>query len=276
MTKGNYKRDEIPKIIHYCWFGKTPLSEGARKCISSWKIYCPEYEIKEWNESNFDLECCDYVKEAYSMKKWAFVSDYARFKILYEFGGLYFDTDVELIKPMEPIIKKGPFLGFEENPDPGRGAVAPGLGMGAVPGMKLNHEMIKHYQSLHFLNKDGSPRFTTVVVYMTDLLYQYGMKREKGIQTVEGISIYPSEFFCPKNYKTGEMNVTEHTYSIHHYSESWLDEVTKKIHKQEAWFRKKYGRCLGNLIGHIVVIPLKMKRKILNRKYSLRKKNGCI
>ena len=103
----------IPKIIHYCWFGGNPLPELAVKCIESWKKYCPDYEIKRWDESNFDLNCCDYVKEAYRAKKWAFVSDYARFKVLYDEGGLYFDTDVELIKPIDDIIERGPFMGAE-------------------------------------------------------------------------------------------------------------------------------------------------------------------
>ena len=103
----------IPKIIHYCWFGGNPLPELAIKCIESWKKYLPDYEIKEWNESNFDINCCAYVREAYEAKKWAFVSDYARFWILYQHGGLYFDTDVELIKSIDDLIVKGAFMGCE-------------------------------------------------------------------------------------------------------------------------------------------------------------------
>ena len=104
---------EIPKVIHYCWFGGNPLTEEAKKCIDSWKRYCPNYDIKEWNESNFDITLCNYVKEAYEAKKWAFVSDYARLWILYNYGGLYFDTDVEMIKGIEDLVKNGPFMGAE-------------------------------------------------------------------------------------------------------------------------------------------------------------------
>ena len=116
----------IPKIIHYCWFGGNPLPEDAKKYIESWRKYCPGYEIKEWNESNFDINCCDYVREAYEAKKWAFVSDYARFYILYQYGGLYFDTDVEMIRPLFSILQKGSFMGMEVNSP---ACVAPGLSL---------------------------------------------------------------------------------------------------------------------------------------------------
>ena len=140
----------IPKIIHYCWFGGNPLSELAQKCISSWKKYFPEYEIKEWNESNFNLQCCDYVKEAYEAKKWAFVSDYARFWILYHEGGLYFDTDVEVIKPIDDIINNGAFMGCERTGNYGLG-VNPGLGIGADPGISLYKEILDDYEKSHFI-----------------------------------------------------------------------------------------------------------------------------
>lgn len=123
----------IPKKIHYCWFGENPLSELVNRCIDSWKKFCPEYEIIQWNESNFDVNSCDYVKEAYEAKKWAFVSDYAGFKILYEHGELYFDTDVELIKPFDDLTYEGSFMGIEETSI----AVNPGLGIGAEPKMMV-------------------------------------------------------------------------------------------------------------------------------------------
>lgn len=128
----------IPKKIHYCWFGRNPLPESARKCIASWHRYLPDYEIIEWNEDNFDVGSIPYTAQAYAANKYAFVSDYARFKILYEHGGLYFDTDVEVIRPMDDIVAAGPFMGFEVNPCTTRpnGAVNPGVGMGAVKSME--------------------------------------------------------------------------------------------------------------------------------------------
>ena len=130
----------IPKTIHYCWFGKNPLPEIAVKCINSWKNFFPDYEIKEWNEDNFDLTSCDYCKEAYAVKKWAFVSDYARFKILYEYGGIYFDTDVEVIKNMEDIIKKGAFIGRERIAD--TFPVNAGLGLASEARMPIIKEIL--------------------------------------------------------------------------------------------------------------------------------------
>ena len=143
----------IPKVVHYCWFGGNQLPDDAKKCIESWRKFFPEYEIKEWNECNFDVNCCDYVKEAYAAKKWAFVSDYARFWILYHEGGLYFDTDVEVIKDMSDIIAKGAFMGCETDNKcaPGLGLGAnPGLGLGANPGLGLYKEILDYYEKIHF------------------------------------------------------------------------------------------------------------------------------
>ena len=211
----------IPKIIHYCWFGGNPLPEAAEKCIESWKKYCPDYEIKEWNESNFDINCCAYVREAYQAKKWAFVSDYARFKILYEYGGLYFDTDVELIKSFDDITETGNFMGCEKDTAL---FVAPGLGLGTVPGLNLYAELLAAYHIRHFLNTDGTYNQKTVVDYTTEVLKKYGLKNKNEIQLVADVYIYPKEYFCPLNYDTGEMNITEKTHSIHHYTATWHSE----------------------------------------------------
>ena len=139
----------IPKVIHYCWFGGNPLPKLARDCIESWKKYCPGYEIREWNESNFDLECCQYVKEAASVGKWAFVSDYARFKILYVHGGVYFDTDVELIKTIDDILAKGAFMGIEKPFNISchqKYLVASGLGFATEKSMPVIGEILKLYE----------------------------------------------------------------------------------------------------------------------------------
>jgi len=120
----------IPKIIHYCWFGRNPLPASAQKCIDSWKKYFPDYEIKEWNEDNFDVNRIPYSRDAYAAKKFAFVSDYARFWILYYMGGVYFDIDVEVIHPMDDLIEKGPYMGWEKPDMSGRYTINPGLGRG--------------------------------------------------------------------------------------------------------------------------------------------------
>ena len=155
---------KIPKTIHYCWFGRNPLPSLAIKCIASWKKYLPDYEIKEWNEDNFDVNVVPYTREAYAAKKYAFVSDYARFKILYEEGGLYFDTDVEVIKPFDDIIARGAFMGCERDAgDRGGACVNPGLGLGANPNFGLYKEILDLYATLHFSYPEGSLNLKTVV-----------------------------------------------------------------------------------------------------------------
>lgn len=214
----------IPKIIHYCWFGGNPLPELALKCIASWKKFLPDYEIREWNEDNFDVNIIPYTAEAYKVKKYAFVSDYARFWILYKVGGLYFDTDVEIIKSMDDIIARGPFMGCEN--EAGKGAttlvVAPGLGLGVNPGLGLYKELLDKYNNLHYVDVDGVVvEDFTVVHHTTQLLVEKGLRDIDGIQYVAGIYIYPKEFFCPKNYVTGKLVITNKTVAIHHYGASW-------------------------------------------------------
>ena len=140
----------IPKIIHYCWFGRNPLPELAQKCIASWKKYLPDYEIKEWNEDNFDVNIIPYTAEAYAQKKYAFVSDYARFWIQHKYGGIYFDTDVEVIRPIDDIIARGNFMGFETDPNSEKGdasnaSVNPGLGLGVAPGLGVIIKLLDYY-----------------------------------------------------------------------------------------------------------------------------------
>ena len=230
----------IPRIIHYCWFGKNPLPLSAIKCINSWKKFFPDYEIKEWNEENFDVYSTQYTAEAYQAEKYAFVSDYARFKILYEHGGLYFDTDVEVIKPFDDILERGPFMGCEISTQEQIG-VNPGLGIGAMPKMPIYYEVLKKYSYLHFLNHDGSYNFKTIVAYTTELLKNHGLSSETEIQTIEGITIYPKEYFNPLDDNTGRLKITENTHSIHWYTKSWLNENL---------FRHKISQISHRILGN--------------------------
>lgn len=239
----------IPKIIHYCWFGGNPLPPLAKKCIASWKKFFPDYEIKEWNESNFDFNIIPYTKEAYEAKKYAFVSDYARFWILYHHGGLYFDTDVEVIKNMDNIIAKGPFMGREEIIKPG---VNPGLGLGVNPGLGLYKEIMEKYSTLHFFNQEGTLNQTTVVTYTTDILCQYGLKAIDEIQYIEGIYIYPKEYFCPKSYKDGKIYLTENTVTIHHFAGSW--------HNNSQKMAERIGKYSPTLVKILVYIKHAIKK----------------
>lgn len=253
----------IPKVIHYCWFGNNQKTSKEQICIDSWKKYFPGYEIKEWNESNFDVNCCSYVKEAYQSKKWAFVSDYARFWILYNYGGVYFDTDVEIIKPMEDILAKGPFMGCEpsnplNNEKPNK--VAPGLGLAANPGLGLAANLLKEYNCEHFINEDKSLNLRNVVERTTSLLVKDGFKGDGLIEFIDGIYIYPPEYFCPFNFYTGEYKETINTRSIHHYSASWFTYAEKKMNEvNRKYISKGRPHCLQK---KIVFFPYWVLRRI--------------
>lgn len=225
----------IPKVIHYCWFGGNPLPELALKCIESWKRYCPDYEIKRWDESNFDVNVCDYAKEAYAERKWAYVSDFARFWILYHEGGIYFDTDVEVLKPLDDIAARGAFMGVEAY-----GGVAPGLGLGAEVGMTLYKEILDYYQGIHYKDSNTVVNDQTVVDHTTEIMKRYGWRDDGMIQEIQDVTIYPSEYFCPKNYYSGETFITENTVCIHHYSASWHSALDKIIYIIEKCDRRKH------------------------------------
>lgn len=238
---------EIPKKIHYCWFGGKPLDELGQKCLNSWKKYFPDYEIIEWNESNFDINSCQYVKEAYQGKKWAFVSDYVRFKILYKHGGVYFDTDVEVVKSFDDILDKGNFMGCERRWD----TVAPGLGMATSPGLDIIKEIIDDYEQSHFIKEDGTYDLTTIVERTTKILKRNGLTDTSKIQTVKGINIYPPEYFCPINMETGKLEITKNTYSIHRFAGSWEKKSNKLRGKIYRFINRYFGDNVAKKIKSI-------------------------
>lgn len=216
----------IPKTIHYCWFGRNPLPSSARKCIASWKKYLPDYEIKEWNEDNFDVNCIPYTRDAYTAKKYAFVSDYARFWILYHYGGVYFDTDVEVIRPMNDIIAKGPFMGWEKPGSTGVYSIAPGLGLAANKEQPLYQEILDGFEDLTFYNEKGEINKYTMIPFITDLLTQKGLRKDGSMQVIDNVILYPSEYLCPLEYFTGKVTITDNTYAIHWYTMTWLPQTT--------------------------------------------------
>ena len=228
----------IPKKIHYCWFGRNPLPDSARKCIASWKKYFPDYEVIEWNEDNYDVTALPYIREAYENKKYAFVSDYARFDILYRHGGLYFDTDVEVVRSFDDILAGGAFMGCESD-DPI--TVNAGLGLGAPAGLPFYRTVLDFYQTQHFVFQDGTLNTETVVTKVTKLLLECGLCSAPGIQTVEGITVYPRDYFNPLNSNTGVLNKTANTHSIHWYSMTWLSPAMR--------LRTRLTRPLHRLLG---------------------------
>lgn len=251
----------ITKKIHYCWFGSNKISEKDLECMKSWKKYLPNYEIIEWNESNFNLNCCKYVIEAASLGKWAYVSDYARFWILYNYGGIYFDTDVEVIASLDNILNKRNFMGSESN-FPIK--VASGLGMGFEAGHPFLKEILESYENDHFLDKDGKPIYFTVVDRITNILKQKGLIDSNHIQVIENITIYPKEYFCPLDYETNIMTQTHNTKTIHWYSASWMPSHYRKRLKKSKVFYKLFGKKVGHIFVFFYMKSTGLLYKIKN------------
>lgn len=213
----------IPKVIYYCWFGKGKMPSLAEKCINSWKKYCPDYKIVCINEENFDINQNRYAKEAYSVGKWAFVSDYARLKVLYDNGGIYFDTDVELIKPIDELIKENGFMGFDDN-----GVVSTGLGFACEKGNELVGALLRDYSDISFILSDGSYDETPCPDRNTKTLEKLSMDINNKNQVFMGIRMLPEDYLCPIKYYTGKKIITKNTYSIHHFCASWISPTAKR------------------------------------------------
>lgn len=237
----------IPKTIHYCWFGGNPLPPFATKCIASWKKYCPDYEIVQWDESNFDVaQCPQYVQEAYAAKKWAFVSDYARLKIIYENGGIYLDTDVTLLKGLDDLLTNQAYFGREDDL-----YINTGLGFGAEPGVQILRDLMDDYANAKFDT-------TACPLRNTPIFERYGLATGDTFQILtDGTAIYPIECFNPKNPRTGLTRITENSYSVHDYSATWYSSEELKSREK---FRRK------NRMREYKRLPYKIARKILGVK----------
>lgn len=221
-------REKMPKIIHYCWFGGGEKPEIVKKCISSWEKYCPDYKIIEWNETNFDIRMNTFVYEAHKKQKWAFVSDYCRLWAVYRYGGIYLDTDVEIIKNIDEVLSDQVFFCFENE-----SYVNTGLGFGAVKNADIVGKMMNRYDKMDESNLMPCPVLNTEFLkkYLDDDNFA-----EKDA-TVKNIRLYSTEYFCPLDYDTHELNITKNTYAVHWYGESWLSgkkKITKKIKRFAA------------------------------------------
>lgn len=219
----------IPKIIHYCWFGKKKMPNKFKKYIKSWKKHCPDYEIKLWNEDNYDIDTIPFTQEAKKQGKWAFVSDYARFDILEKYGGIYLDTDVEVLKNFDNLLNYNAFAGFECSD-----YINFGSAVGAEPHNKIIQEMLAYIQNLTFSEK--TIQTETGPIIQTKILIKHGLKTDRTEQDIEGFHIFPPEYFCPMNYSQILDNLTENTYSIHHFSATWFD---KKERRRFLWNNRK-------------------------------------
>lgn len=209
----------IPKRIHYCWFSGKPMPEKLQGCIDSWKKYCPDYEFNCWNESNFDLAKYRYTKEAAEAKKWAFIPDVVRLDVLYEYGGFYFDTDVEMLKSLEPLRYQNAFCGREE-----WGHVNFGGGSGCGRHSDAVGELLEFRKHECFIKADGMLNTEASGYYETTPLLKKGLHIENRTETVGGLTVYASEYFSPYNYGSGTERITENTFSIHYFHGGWLGQ----------------------------------------------------
>lgn len=206
----------IPKVIHYCWFGKADIPYENRVWMESWEKYCPDYKIVQWNEDNYDITKNQYMLEAYQAKKWGFATDYARLDIVYQHGGIYLDTDVELIKSLDELLYQPAFIGWEDGL-----RVNTGLGFGAVKKFNLLKEMRDYYDKLNFIKEDNSQDLTACPTFQTRVLQKHGLKKNGEYQIIEDISILPVTYLCGKPSYVLRDTRTEYTFGIHHFQSSW-------------------------------------------------------
>lgn len=233
----------IPKIIHYCWFGKNEMPEKVKECIESWKKYLPEYELMLWNEENFDMNISQFTQEAYKAKKYAFVSDYVRLYALKKYGGIYLDTDIEVLKSMDKFLEDRAILGFDDD----RNLTAL---MGAEKEHKFFKEAVKFYNGMKFIKEDGGYNDTPNNIWLQNILKdKFNFKENGKLQEVnDGVIIYPEDFFHAKSLITGKLNITENTYAIHHHTLLWVSKKTMFI----------------KLIRQKVIVPLVGKYLYMN------------
>ncbi len=234
----NSNKQQIPKVINYCWFGGKPKPESVIKCIESWRVNCPDFQIKEWNETNYDIHKHPYMQKAYEDGKWAFVSDYARHDIMYLNGGIYLDTDVEVLKDLSPLCDFKAFIGFECDEK-----INDGQGFGCMPKMPIFKEWLDCYEGdAPYELIDGNKTNIESPRICTDLLLKYGLKLNGQRQRVGDIEILPVEYLCPKDYFSGRLKITENTYSIHHFDGSW--------HGKNALVYQRFMQTLVRIFGN--------------------------
>lgn len=233
------KTETIPKIIHYCWLGGTEKPQDVQQYMESWKEKLKDYEIKEWNEASFPFEQvnCRYLKEAMENKRWAFVTDYMRLYILYKYGGIYLDTDVELLKPLDDFLNYDSFIGLESSYTLCTAVI------GSKPGRKWLEELLEAYDRRTFINEKGKMDTMPNSQY----IFNYLAEKEELTYTKEcqklsnGMAIMPQEYFSPINYLTMQTNVTEKTYAVHHYKGTWKSDKERKKDKIQGAITRIIG-----------------------------------
>lgn len=223
IIEKKYKTQLIPKKIHYCWFGKKEMPQFLCSCINSWREKCPDYEIIEWNEDNYDINRHEFTKEAYTNGKYGFVTDVARLDILYENGGIYLDTDVTLLKNLDNCLYQEGFIGTEK-----WGNINSGGGCGFMKEQAMLKKLIDYRENFQFMMSDGSLNIETNGVYESKPFLDAGFRPDNTLQEIEGVTIYPSYVNHPYDYMSCETHLRNATMSIHHFVGGWMEEEDRK------------------------------------------------
>lgn len=269
--------DSIPKVIHYCWFGGRPHPESVVRCMDSWRRVLPDYRIIEWNETNFDVNTNDYTREAHSAGKFAFVTDYVRLKVLHDHGGIYMDTDVEVLKSLDRFLHHASFSGFEDETN------IPTAVMGSQAGNEWIRLLLADYEGLHFLGADGEEDLTTNVSRITRTTHQsYGLSMDNRFHDIPGVlTLYPKDYFCPKSYRTGIITRTANTHAIHHFSGTWRTEDHRSRKAAQRRLNSLFGTRLGGYllaVRHVYLregmaaLPGQVTNGLRRRIFELRKR----
>jgi len=227
------EKQKIPSEIHYCWFGSNPIPEKNKRCIDSWHKFCPDYKIFRWDESNYDISKNRYMYDAYKSGKWGFVSDYTRLDIIYECGGIYLDTDVEILKSLDDLLYQEAFVGVDFTKN-----INLGIGFGAKKNFKRMRELRDLYNNISFINEDNSLNLTTIPIIQKSYYSRMGYINNGEYQIIDSITIYPEKVLSAKCNITGRILPTKETFAIHHYDGSWAsnDRLMRKKRNQELYY----------------------------------------
>lgn len=230
---------KIPKIIHYFWTSDNEMPELVKDCINSWKNRLPDYEIKRWSTENFNVNICQYTREAFEAKKYAFVSDYVRIYVLYHEGGIYLDTDVEVVRKLDDLLNDPAFAGFENNH-----TVATCM-IGSEKGNPIFKRFLDYYAVRTFVSTNGGYNLTPNPIPFTDICQQEGLVLNGRKQKLKNIVVYPQDYFCPYDNSSEQLKATDNTYAIHYFNGAWISEKKKMIIDKRKRIIQKYGKNIG-------------------------------
>ncbi|GHU74396.1 glycosyl transferase [Spirochaetia bacterium] len=246
----------IPKLIHYCWFGCNSIPDDNASYIAGWKKQHPDYEFRFWNEANFDVNTAKFTAQVSETKKWGFIVDYMRAWCVFKFGGIFLDTDVEIIKPLDDLLENNIcFAGFESNK-----FVNPGSIFAGEKGCHIAQELMDFYAEYSFIKADGELSLTASPVIFTEILQKYGLKQNNTYQKFGVFTAYPQDYFSPKDFITGKINITANTYSIHHYAMSWFSDLEIFLINRR---RKITGSFGNNIITRTVLFILNFSTRCI-------------